>query len=523
MKVKEYFYLAKLSISEHKKSSASTIKGLAVGFIILLPLLSMLIGINFSVNKQLNEIPYVLYFETSMSDFRTETENFYNTETNIYNLSGSNLDNILDNSFLSNKIIYEKHILNSAFADENNIAEYCIGTNEYIPIIGKTLPYNYYSIIDIDKSDSFFPKNLIKNYPEGIFIKNCDQGFTNNGKQQVIVSEKFLNLLNLKAESVYNKTLSIRVTNNINFKDNVTNIVSGYICKNYKVVGIIKSEVTELYNFKNSYNMYSYMYSDLFFSSVNVYENEEAILKPKVLENQNNKIILEYENFEDKERLNEEYMMLGWSISTQNELSKNSSTLFNTNIYAESNNYKEINKAEKMLNNYFYNLFKKDINALSFSPAYLKYEKINKEVNLVSYILSFVGLIIAFCAVINLYLSIKHNVTQRKTYLTMLRAVGAKQSFIPKLYYSESLIIVTRANIFIAVIGFAISSAVKIIIDSTLKMQNTSYNLSIPWSIIIICVFSLIVFLYLLGSLFAIMCTFRLSKKPIIKILNNTN
>lgn len=523
MKIVEYFRLAKLSISEHKKSTASTIKGLAIGFIILLPLLSTLLGINFSVNRQLNEVPYLLYFETSMSDYRVETENSYNTETNTYNLSGSNLDNIIDNSFLSNKIVYEKHILNSAYADENNVAEYSIGTNEYIPIVGKTLPYNYYSIIDIDKSDSFFPKNLIEKYSEGIFIKNCDQGFTNKGKQQVIVSEKFLNLLNLKAESVYNKTLSIRVTNNLNFKDNVTNIVSGYICNKYKVVGIIKSEVTELYNFKNSYNMYSYMYSDLFFSSVNVYENEEAILKPKVLENQNNKIILEYKNFEDKEKLNEEYMMLGWSISGQNELSKNASTLFNTNFYAESNNYKEINKAEKMLNNHFYNLFKKDISALSFSPVYLKFEKINKEVNLVSYILSFVGLIIALCAVINLYISIKHNVTQRKTYLTMLRAIGAKQSFIPKLYFSESLIIVSRANIFIAIIGFALSSAIKIVIDSALKMQHSFYNLSIPWAIILICVFSLIAFLYILGSLFAIMCTFRLSKKPIIKILNNTN
>ncbi|MFA6866894.1 MAG: hypothetical protein WCR54_05195, partial [Clostridia bacterium] len=248
MKNKEIYRLARKSLKEHRKSTASTVRGLAVGFIILLPLIVILFGVNVSLSRQMNEFPYLLFMETTMTDYRIEMDNVVErTEhgNNLKSFSGSkNLNYLLEDDDKKNIIVSQNEALPYT-------AKYSIDNCEYKERIASDDFDNisYYNIIDIDKSDSYFPKNLTEKFSDGIYVNGCDQGFTNEGKKQVVITEKFLNLQNLQAEDVYLKSLSISADSEFTFSDNVTTNISGFICKGYTIVGIIKSEVSSIYSF----------------------------------------------------------------------------------------------------------------------------------------------------------------------------------------------------------------------------------------------------------------------------------
>ncbi|MFA6866881.1 MAG: ABC transporter permease, partial [Clostridia bacterium] len=302
--------------------------------------------------------------------------------------------------------------------------------------------------------------------------------------------------------------------------DNVTTNISGFICKGYTIVGIIKSEVSSIYSFKNSYSLSNYMKSDFFFTDVNVYNDGVGVLKPHLSDTDSvtERKYLAFDNLDNKDLLNEEYMMLGWN--NRYSYNEDNQTIFKTNVYIESNSYKNFYKLYSGLKEYFNSVLGYEAYVLNVPNIFSCYEEMYTQANIISYIFSFVGIIIILCAIINLFSSIKHSVRERKFYLTMLRAIGARDRIIPKLYLVESAIIASRANLFIVGIGFAISAAIKMYIDSVMKNHYIGFDFSIPWFIIIICIVTVVIALYAISLLFAHICTSRLSKKPIVSILN---
>jgi ABC-type antimicrobial peptide transport system permease subunit len=271
------------------------------------------------------------------------------------------------------------------------------------------------------------------------------------------------------------------------------------------------------------------MNANLFFTSINVYQNQEGMLKPnlttlpEVIINKESVSIsgsfeYSYKNFDSKEALNEEYMMLG-SYGCIHSFSK--LTFFNTNIYIESNNYSNLTSSFNKTERYMDTILKtKALFPLKKSDMFQKYQFVYDIITSASLVFLIVACIIMFSAIINIYVTIKHSIKQRAFFLTMLRAIGAKDSTLPKLYMMESSIIVTRANILFVAIGFIITSVIKILIDNALTINNVSYNLSISWLSIIICMLVIIAFLYSVAFIFSFMGIYKLSKKPIMSILN---
>lgn len=514
MKTKEYFRLAYLNLKSRRKSARATVRGLAIGFIILIPLIVVLAGLNISITKQLNKVPYVLFGKVSMSDYRVETSNDVQNGT-IHNLSGSkNINFFMENELLKSKIVYELHSLKSkvSYTQEDTVW-YSIDNSTLKALRDKSGDYeNYYSVIDIGKSQNLFPQNLVKNFPDGIFVEGCDQGFTNNEKKQVIVAEKFLTLQRLKPKDVYKKKITLVKAFTLNYQEETC-----YLCKDYEVVGVIKSEVSKIYSYGVSYDQYAYMNSDMFFTDVNVYKDGEGVLKPRYEENSKGWRSKIYDNWEKRNEYNQEYMMLGREVFNN----KNNTTIFSTNIYFESSSYANLKKAADSVDSYIKKTLCEEADALDMSAPYIKYYYTYKEINIASFVFGIVGSTIALCAIINLFSSIKSNVEERKFYLTMMRAIGARDRAIPNLYIAESAIVITKANIFLAVIGFLISYGLKILIGRLMEIKNISVNLGIPWSVIAICVSVTVVALYALGFLFAYICSYRLSKKPIINVLKN--
>lgn len=515
MRIKEYIELAKRSLKLRKKSNRATIIALSLGFALTVPVIVALFGVNVSLNAQLNETPYLLYYDTCIADYRIDTDDYIREDGGAWQISGSkHIDYITDKKNAERTIIYEQY-----FITENSSTSIKLGDGEYLPILTEGKPS--YSIIDIDKSDCIFPKNLTDYYEGGIFLKGYDKGFTDSGKKQVVLSERFLLSNGYSPDDVYLKDITIKANAKLSLSANKDEYesVEGYLCNEYTVVGIIKSEIAEIYNQYNN----NLMCSDLFFTDVNVYDADgNAVLKPyycrygkKYYER-----YLVYDNFADKDRLNQEYMMIG--LTGADLISGNYiDTYGNTCVYGESNGYARLVSDINGLNGRFTAALGDNHDIVKVSEVFDKYSLIYNVANIVSLILLVVGLVLGVSALINMYCSISHSVTERRYYLTMMRAIGAKDKVVPRLYMTESVITSAKACAFIAIIGFLLSMSIKLIFDKVLKANNVSYNLSIPWWTIFVTLLAVIIFVFAVGILISYFLTKRLSKSKITDILND--
>lgn len=519
MRTKDYFELGKRSLKLHKKNNRSTIIALAIGFALLIPVIAALFGVNVSLTNQLNKTPYLLYFETSFADYHIDTDDYgENTLSSgkILNISGSNnIDYVTDNKNVERAIIYEQFSMSSNF--NRKTMDLSVDGGDYKSIAN--VENSNYSVIDANKSDGFFPENLMKHYPNGMFLGNFNASFSGNGKRQVVLSERFIKANGLTPESVYLKNISIKNIDTLNISEGDDIEVEGYLCKDYKVVGIIKEEITALYD----NNLF--MSSDLFFSSASAYdENGEAVLKPYYYyytsEDGYERYYLKYDNWANKETLNDEYMLIGW-YPNRRFVSNNGETYSTSYIYAESSSYSRLNSDIKNLNNRFSEVSNYKDEYTQSSELFERYNLIFNLTNIVSLVLLVVSIVIGFSALLNMFNTISHSVKTRGQYLTMMRAIGAKDRDIPRLYMTESAIICSIAGAIMAVVGFLLSMALKLIYDAVLKKYKVSFDISIPWWVIIVTTLVTVIAVYAVCILFSYISTKRLSKQSISETLNN--
>ena len=146
-----------------------------------------------------------------------------------------------------------------------------------------------------------------------------------------------------------------------------------------------------------------------------------------------------------------------------------------------------------------------------------------------SYVVLFlrvIGGIIFFSSMVNLFNSIVHSVDTRKNYLGVMRAVGAKSKIIPRLYLAESLTIFARASIWIIIFAGVLCAGIKIGLDFAFKFINDemaflTYKIGISaWYIPVVIVGALLL-LVIIGAVFSFGCSRRVSKKPIMEVLND--
>lgn len=521
MRKKEYFELANRSLRIRKKSNRSTVLGLAMGFALIVPIIVALFGVNVALTSQLNETPYALYYEIAMSDYRVDTDDYLdkstlNTASVIRHVSGSsNIDYLTDNDSIDRAIVYEQYEINS-WSDKFSLS---INNGAFNTISGEV--DSKYSIIDLDKSDSVFPSNLTENI-ESVFMDGYAQGFSNNGKQEIIVSEKFLQDRGISASDVYLKPITIKVSEMMELDASDTLVLTeGYICYDYIVVGIIDASVTAMYN---QYTQ-DFMGSDLFFTSVNVYDSAGTpMLKPRFLhygEKDSSRYIV-YDNLAQKDELNKEYMMLGWGLPMLSGISENNLyTVGNTRVYVESDNYARLSKSLKEVNSYLSQKIGYMNDYAAASNIYNDYSLVYNLTSVVSLIILSISVVLGAGAFINMFCEISNSVRERRQYLTMMRAIGAKDKDIPRLYMLESVIISAKANILIIIIGFLLSMVVKLGFDAVLQRNNIVYRLSIPWWTIIVTIAVVVVAIFAVGMLFSYCCSKRLSKEKIVEILND--
>lgn len=488
MKAKQLAYLAKLNLKQRKKSSRIMIMMLAVSMIIIIPVFALWMSVSVSIYNQINSMPYTLYSQVLMTDYRIDV---YDNEEFV---SGKN--NISKFDSIDDKIVFESF----AFSHFSKLMQTTITLNGKDYILDDD--NRFYNVIDTDKSKYFFPKNL-SSYGS-IFVDDCDQSFTDNGKKQVVISQLLLDYMGIDAKSAYKQNISI-YSSSMNH--------NGYLCYEYEIVGVIKREITQLFQSDNTIfftetfgSGSSYMSAMLFFCSDNVYKDGKAMLKPIM---SGVKKIYVYPNINDKETLNKEFMMIG--IGCPKVVSEKCFSA--TSVYLEANDYADLTKLNSHIKS-----------AIGSAPleslVYQNYKKLYNISNVIIFVLAIIGIILLIVALLNFYLNIKHNIIESKNFLAMLRAIGAHDKDIPQIFMMQSNILCGKASLIFAVFGFALCSIIKFVIDFIMNANGLAGVVSISWISILLNVLGMIVLIFAITNIISLICASRLSKQPIMEILH---
>ncbi|MDE7395427.1 MAG: ABC transporter permease [Clostridiales bacterium] len=605
---KDLFRLAKISLASRKKTTRSTVRGIAFGLILLVPVLFIAFGIFGDLNRKVNANPEMLYMNlqtaavrSGQSDVVGNTE-YYDRSTTAF--SSQHAENVKKNVKSHEVYEYEQilapfnpYLVDNGVNENFNLGDssrkafdITYGDGEEKEIYVFTSGYNYghsqgaeYSKNTLDVpfaaivgEDGKFAPTKMQNKFGSVFVRGG--GFTGTGKGQVILSETFLAAIGLTADDVYDKTFSIKyndykcfsydretyIDNNADPDDNVYAEQNGmsqfpydgereiYFCQDFKVVGVVKNEVTtyamNAYGAGSDYGIVNHIMTNMmFFTTASVYHDENEVLEPVVKlvkkeedDNDNNSYYASYfvgtytQSQSEFERLNKEYMAFGaTSFNSRNyNLSRSSNAktgdlAYQTrNVFVDPATFNELDSAAKTVKAEFSALLGDNAKYLVQQVFVEVYSNLRMVYNAFTYVvlgMSVIGGIIFFASMVNLFNSIVHSVDSRKSYLGVLRAVGAKRSLINRMYMAESLTIFKRAFIWILIFATAICVGIKLLLDLLFKSLNETglmgVELAVSYVYIPIALAVALGVLLILGFAFSYGCSWKVSRAPITKTL----
>lgn len=589
MKRKDYKRLAKISLKNRKSTTRSTVRGISFGLILLIPVIFVAIAIYTDLNRQTNKAPEYLFAQIDSPTARSPqkgnaAKDIIDTNNIIY--SYEDAEKILNSKVASEAFVYEQvqfdfdynNVSTENKQSGNKLFEFSVGSSgDLKPVysvnnqIGNNqhsynrIPNTFAAIMDNEKSDGIFNKKLDKLF-NGVYLDGMYSGFTQGGKGQVILSELFLDSLGLKAEDVYGKMFSLKYNsdgNNSNIKiDNDNNpsnntyseitkyefqngTFSAFLCNEYEVVGIVKSDVTKfaIDALKIGYNNSDHLAANfMFFTTKSLIMEDGNVIEPVITkfesdeENYNSAYLATYSlNDSQIESLNQEYIALGvTSFSTQVNpyvYARNPDYHSRQTILLETANYKELDNQVKSLSKSLASYSEKvdqnySIEYFVASSLYLELNSMYEAFIYIILILSVIGGIVFFAAIVNLFNSIVHSVDTRRNYLGVMRAIGAKSSVIPKLYFAESILIFKKALIWVIVFSSIICYGIKLLLDSAFSYINEQgvfpINLGVNLIYLPISIAIGVAVLILIGLGFSYSCSRKISKKPITEVLSAT-
>lgn len=571
MKLNDYWRLAKISLKARKKSTRSTVRGMSISLIIIVPLIFAMIAVYSSILPQLNKNPEALYavFTSSQQGFtvqKTDENGYYQTvgtnENNIRNYM-TDANAVAANSGLDMLHYTTLSKVKNVYSEENSLND-MTSYYERISIEGDSklhplkmpLPEDSsmgYSIVATTKVAVVDKSTLgeIKNPKYKVTGDKYNKGFTGDGKKQVIVSTRYLNMAGLKADDVYGKKISVYVREDTQYsitvkKDDVSvSLYDHWLFRDFEVVGVFGADNAKPLDENDAHSHKEISSADIIISSASYYgaDGKPAIKYEYSYDSDRGDIVCNISDLDAKNNMAYEYFFAGakdysaYSYVTYYEYNSDSSNSNKTIYYLEKNLYNfvpdaksanaygQLNKALGAMHPAYTDSYKslgdfKNYSGMA-SEFYTTFLLIN---NILTYAmiggLSFAGIIL-FAALVNLFNTIMHSVSSRQHYLGVMRAIGARSSTIPKLYLFEVLRVFVRAFIWIAIIGGGICIGLKILFDQLFKggVAFESVVISISWASIPLALLIIMAILLLIGVAYSVGCSWRMSRRPIMEVL----
>lgn len=537
MKLSDYKRLGTISIKARKKSTHNTVRGIAFGLIIIVPIIFFALAFYLDLTKKINNL-------TTVSSFKVTTAH--------YDLS---LDNnpekepILPYESISDMISFEG--VNEYYVDQyfdisysqggiNNILKY-----PYITIGGSSYSTsNLYQANNLTSTFKICYANLSSNYITEAEIQDLKKltgngspflygnGFYGNGRNQIIVSETFLSNLFSFNQMIIGQKMSLNYVarfmnpfyidddsdpNNF-FEGHFTYNLSDYVpmFDQYEIVGVLRKEFFDLPSRANEAHMwfnYTSLYNDNNVSALPTYTRYET----------DNGSINVYTYSDDVLSLAREttqrgllFIPLGFGAKYLNSYTPN------LKLTLQCKNYQSATNVESEFKHTYYE-YLADEEILVTNAVFRHLRTINVIGGYIVLCLFAFASIILFATLLNLYNSLNYSVQIRQNYIGVMRAIGAKERSIPQLYFVEIMIIFMRTFIWVVVFGGVISIGIKLAIDASFSDFDDvlPFLIRLNYNYFFLSLLIVITFEFLIAVLYSQIACRHVAHKPILEILKD--
>ena len=566
MKYSDYRRLGKISIKSRKKSTRNTVRGISFGLILIIPILYFVLSFYIDMSAKLNRLQTISSFivttkhetDPSLTDVLSgdpyRDENF---KTGL--LSFDNLEKMTSIDGVSSHIVSEYYKLfymqtywgssqplNSSLIIDNtktislkrdmydNYEPNRVHLNEMLKVCHPDLSDNQY-FTEAEEKDI----KLISN-DSSFFVAGGT--FTGDGKGQIILSEVFLETYKIDVEEIIGKTITLRmvksgggmfIDDNDNpdddFESGQNSSINDYndIIKNYQVVGILKEELFKLSSRNNEAHLWITK-SSVYDENNNSYLPVGKIQTEKEGSYYHRYVSYTYANPDISKYILEAtdrgyvFIPIGFGAdfpsSSWNNI--NDRALMTTII--QCHNFYDAKKVEKVIVALYMQILPRYQINITNEIYYVFSIISNTGLYIVLVLLSFGG-IIFFATLLNLYNSINYSVQSRVNYIGVMRAIGAKQRIIPRLYFFEIMLIFSRSIIIVLIFSGLLSFLIKYGVDQGFKSitDTLPFVISLNLWYYPVTLLIIVLFEFIIAILYSQIACRDVAKKPILVILKD--
>lgn len=586
MKVKEYIRLGKISIKSRKKSTRNTVRGIAFGLIMLVPIVFFTLAFYLDLTDKINQTHNISSFYVHALGENEKQEGAYDSGSFVFGNTDVQLLQKRMGEEIEDMIYTNRYSIGDRYSDSESskikigsLSKSVSNFKQFNYDTGKKVNANAdIKVIDRERSNGkLFPDGFesdLKNTGKKVFA--AGGGFSENGKGEIIVSEMIVKAYNLSPESAIGSSVTVTANGRFDsayyftdgpysgyYLDNDTNPDNTYVpniteddendkftvdvIRNFKIVGVI-SEDYFLLN-KTLSNDANFWISE---DSQFVTEDGERHIKylPSLAsyetENDNGDTakyqIVTY-SIAGKagiellaEQAAAEHMFfpaipaLIFTMGTTNYSSFMPEEPY-TSVIVQCKDYDNASKIETILNNAYTRISGEEASAFGgyvryycATEAYSNFSMLHQIGGYLMVVMYTFGGIIFFATLLNLYNSVNYSVQARRNYIGMMRAIGAKQKVIPRLYFVEILLIFWRSFLWVLIFGGGISYGIKALIDMLFKQEEAAIlgaAISLNFGWFFVALVSVIVLVFFIAFLFSRVACRAVTKKGILEVLSD--
>lgn len=545
MKLKDHVRLSKISLKAKKKTTKATVRGISFGLILLLPLLFLVSAFYIDLNQEVNKESGIRVFDIPVIETKTE-------DTYLDSILASDIKKLNDLEGVSNIIEYSQYYL---YAYSNEKSEDFI-THLSIRVGEDVIPLNKHLVEEKEEKSPFIGLSVLNDEnAQDVFLKSdydvlngnsplvSGSTFSSNSKQEIMLSSNLVNMYNL-SEEIVGKTISLSQilvktdSITINKTDVSGNEFDNYvgldvnIFKDFKVVGIFNSEI---YQTSIRHKTHSFNYSNNDFYGTDFWITNKSINNtylPELVKIQNEDYDTTAFYYESnpvslaKNAIDLGYAFLPFGFGVNLKMYDGIKTAY---CLVEFDSYASANKAVSIINSLITDSALLSSESISVNENYMveTFASYRLFYNIFTYVciaLAIFGGIIFFATLLNLYNTIHYAVQSKKNYIGMLRAIGMKNKEVLRLYLMEILVIFNRSYIWTAIFGGLICGGIYFVFEEVMNSEYAKMlliDLSLDPKYILISFAILVIVNLIISMFFAIIATNKVSKAPILAVLDD--
>lgn len=561
MKLKEYTRLGKISIKSRKKSTKNTVRGISFGLIMLVPVVFFTLAFYIDLYGTIDSTKSVSSFYVTAEGNESESDGS--------SLSSGVVQGKTERALLERQLgdTVEEILYSEYYGIEtwnaNTVAVFDGTEKEIFREDGFNQTYdptriNLNGQIRITEpgttGDLVITEGLKNDLADkGKTLFAAGSGFSADAKGEVLLSETLLGKFGVSAENALGKEFSLRssMSNGSVFLDNdndpdndfsLDNLPGGSdlpvtVIGNFKVAGVVSEDYYRL-NSKTKNDAHIWLSGDSVYTETDGVRKTAYLPEVRYYEqtddygNKNSYCVATFsENVNAIAEKAAAAKMFFPAVPAVYFASMNSYYMYSVapvaTLFVQCADYRSAEKVAQILESGYQRIDNSDSTYTHEyqygTETYSNFYMLNKVGGYMMLVLYIFGGIIFFATLLNLYNSVNYSVQARRNYIGMMRAIGAKQKVIPKLYFVEILLIFRKSVLWVLLFGGGLSFGIKMLIDYLFKESGAVFGAVIKLNFVyfFVALAVLLVLIFFIAFLFSRVACRPVTKKPILEVLSD--